>query len=795
MALYTGSWNPLGNVAFYRKFELYSMQWKDDVNVNLNECFVAASSFSGCIVRDGTSKELSKAVTVYFDISELFVFYSFVIYFLPFTATLKKERKNQKDLNAKSFLSVYTACGYLISSFKLPFDNLTYFGWSIDEELICVQEDGTVTFYDIFLALQDSLILHEEIRDTRVHECRLFHHDHVTGIAAVTFANKILVVNNIKDPKARYFPVIPGVEPTKSAWNVIACDGKETQIILATENNRLFLINATNFIELDYRIAKPFDFITNISTSFDGKKLAFLTNTGVLWIGFLYEKDLKKNCEFETKSKTKPQFMMWCGEDAVACLWKNILLLVGKEKEWLNFVIEPPVHLVEEIDGIRIIGNDVHEFLQQVPEVVVDVFRIGSVSAGALLLEASKEFQKRTHKADEYMKMLSDRHEVELAVRQCVETAGHEYTVSTQKMLLRAASFGKCFVPETDPKFFVSMCQTLRVLNAIRNPNIGIPMTYNQLQYLSIDVVIQKLVLRHHYFIAIKIAKFLKIPEERGVMRILSNWAYYKVRQVQLDDEQVAREIAEKLGYTTGISYSDIACKAIDFGRTHLAIKLLDHELKATQQVPLLLKLKQYQMAMKRADESGDMDLIYTCIIMMKNILPSRDFLMIVRNYPVAYSLYQKYCKQENFEKLKDLYNQEDDFNAQAYCWILESYKSENIATRQDCLRSAAESFRKAKHDFMSSETDEQIKLLKYQSTMEEKFHHQKFVDLSVHQTIKKLLQEGEYKLAEELKKDRKVPDKRFWWLKITVLAEQGQWLELEKFSKVKKSPIGYEVG
>lgn len=34
----------------------------------------------------------------------------------------------------------------------------------------------------------------------------------------------------------------------------------------------------------------------------------------------------------------------------------------------------------------------------------------------------------------------------------------------------------------------------------------------------------------------------------------------------------------------------------------------------------------------------------------------------------------------------------------------------------------------------------------------------------------------------------------RFWWLQITVLADGGDWLELEKFSKSKKSPIGYEV-
>ena len=33
-----------------------------------------------------------------------------------------------------------------------------------------------------------------------------------------------------------------------------------------------------------------------------------------------------------------------------------------------------------------------------------------------------------------------------------------------------------------------------------------------------------------------------------------------------------------------------------------------------------------------------------------------------------------------------------------------------------------------------------------------------------------------------------------FWWLKVKALAGTNQWLELDRFSKSKKSPIGYEV-
>lgn len=43
------------------------------------------------------------------------------------------------------------------------------------------------------------------------------------------------------------------------------------------------------------------------------------------------------------------------------------------------------------------------------------------------------------------------------------------------------------------------------------------------------------------------------------------------------------------------------------------------------------------------------------------------------------------------------------------------------------------------------------------------------------------------------MKAEYKVSDKRFWWLRIQVLTDSFQWEELEKFSKSKKSPIGYE--
>ncbi|KAG7217724.1 hypothetical protein INR49_020981 [Caranx melampygus] len=82
-----------------------------------------------------------------------------------------------------------------------------------------------------------------------------------------------------------------------------------------------------------------------------------------------------------------------------------------------------------------------------------------------------------------------------------------------------------------------------------------------------------------------------------------------QVQQKDLSDEAIARAVCVKVGDSPGVSYSDIAAKAYECGRTELAIKLLDFEARSGEQVPLLLKMKRSQLALSKAVESGDTDL------------------------------------------------------------------------------------------------------------------------------------------------------------------------------------------
>lgn len=68
--------------------------------------------------------------------------------------------------------------------------------------------------------------------------------------------------------------------------------------------------------------------------------------------------------------------------------------------------------------------------------------------------------------------------------------------------------------------------------------------------------------------------------------------------------------------------------------------------------------------------------------------------------------------------------------------------------------------YARGKNDFNVKQTDEQIKLLKYQRRLEEEFNRP-YMDLSLHQTIYRLTLENNNKVAEQLRKEFKVPDRR----------------------------------
>ncbi|KAG5556453.1 hypothetical protein RHGRI_006901 [Rhododendron griersonianum] len=138
-----------------------------------------------------------------------------------------------------------------------------------------------------------------------------------------------------------------------------------------------------------------------------------------------------------------PEQLAWCGMDSVLLYWDDMLLMVGPYGDPVCNLYDEPIILIPECDGVRILSNTSMEFLQRVPDSTVSIFKIGSTLPAALLYDALDHFDRRSAKADENLRLI--RSSLPEAVEACIDAAGHEFDVSRQRTLLRAASYGQAF--------------------------------------------------------------------------------------------------------------------------------------------------------------------------------------------------------------------------------------------------------------------------------------------------------------------------------------------------------------
>uniref|UniRef100_A0A8C6AKC2 Vacuolar protein sorting-associated protein 16 homolog n=1 Tax=Monodon monoceros TaxID=40151 RepID=A0A8C6AKC2_MONMO len=612
MDCYTANWNPLGDSAFYRKYELYSMDW--DLKEELRDCLVAAAPYGGPI------------------------------------ALLRNPGRKEKPASARPVLEIYSASGVPLASLLWKSGPMVSLGWSAEEELLCVQEDGVVLVYGLHGDFRRHFSMGNEVLQNRVLDARIFHTEFGSGVAILTGAHRFTLSANVGDLKLRRMPEVPGLQSAPSCWTTM-CQDRVAHILLAVGPDLYLLDHAACSAVTPPGLAPGVSSFLQMAVSFTCRHLALFTDTGYIWMGTASLKE--KLCEFNCNIRAPPKQMVWCSrprskERAVVVAWERRLMVVGDAPEGIQY------------------------------------------------------------------------------------------------------------------------------------------------KQLTIQVLLDRLVLRRLYPLAIQICEYLRLPEVQGVSRILAHWACYKVQQKDVSDEDVARAINQKLGDTPGVSYSDIAARAYGCGRTELAIKLLEYEPRSGEQVPLLLKMKRSKLALSKAIESGDTDLVFTVLLHLKNELNRGDFFMTLRNQPMALSLYRQFCKHQELETLKDLYNQDDNHQELGSFHVRASYAAEErIEGRVAALQTAADAFYKAKNEFAAKATEDQMRLLRLQRRLEDELGG-RFLGLSVHDTVTTLILSGQNKRAEQLARDFRIPDKRLWWLKLTALADLEDWEEIEKFSKSKKSPIGY---
>ncbi|KAJ4304257.1 Vacuolar protein sorting-associated protein 16 [Collariella sp. IMI 366227] len=440
---------------FYRKIQLYTQVFDQDLD--LDNFLVAGAPYGG-------------AIALYRDENKLIAY--------------------QPKKPSKPSIDIYSCAGKLIHRINWDQGPIKGLGWSEDEKLLVITTDGTVRCYYDLHGEFTQFFLGNGADHIGVKSCRFYGH----GLVALLKNNALVSVSSYDEPRPKL--LAPPPEGQVHSWSLIppAYTLSRSVEVLLSINQTIYVSDATE-CENRFLDIGPF---THIAVSPNGRFSALYTATGQAHV--ISSDFHTRHSEHDSRSKIPPKYFEWCGNDAVVIAWEDEVHLVGPSGSLAEFFYDSGrVHIIP------------------VPEVTEEVFRLGADSHASILLDAVEQLEMQSPKADDNIQLI--RPNLVEAVDTCVNVAGQEFSVYWQKQLLKAASFGKSVLDIYNSDDFVDMCETLRVLNAVRYFEIGLPLSYEQYQRLSPSGLIARLLNRHEYLLALKIAGYLRLrrpPPRRG---------------------------------------------------------------------------------------------------------------------------------------------------------------------------------------------------------------------------------------------------------------------------------------
>ncbi|GIL65103.1 hypothetical protein Vafri_18928 [Volvox africanus] len=630
----------------------------------------------------------------------------------------------------------------------------------------------------------------------------------------------------------------------------------------------------------------------HLAVSPDGSFIALYTSDDRLLV---LSADLNRQLtEFETRGADfAPTGLYWVGSDAVLLTWPDAAVLVGAFGDSVQWSFsEDLTAVIPEVDGCRLImGRTAQQLLRKVPESCVEVFRPGATGPAAQLWDARTLYDDQNPRCDRILRSIQDLSPASLsaAVATCIQAAGHDLNPVRQRALMRAAAYGRPFCPPDFPRqLMYGVACRLRILNAARDPRVGLPLTMTQLEALSLPVLVARLISYRQWLLAYRVAEVLKnIPgglavavgggggsgggaataaasaasgggdgaatgPPMGQEQVLVQWACAKISAASaasgspVDDEQLKDAIVAKLKCCPSVRYAPLAAHALAVGRRRLALRLLEEERSAAQQVPLLLSLavgpwvsggrsaaaatlrssttdaeeggeggreEVLQRALRKAVESGDTDLVYLVLFGMYRACSLPEFWHVVAQRPLARNLFIRYCKAKEPELLETILTAAAaaaaafppsaaaaelsglQFRAALAAEEQQTDPAPAATKLASTLADVAQKYGQSKEcAFQSKAVAEMGSLLREQVKLERETGQRLFVGLSLVDTLRTAIRLGHHKAATALKKQFSVTDRRLTWIKVRTLAEARDWESLEGFAtELRRNPIGWE--
>ena len=125
----------------------------------------------------------------------------------------------------------------------------------------------------------------------------------------------------------------------------------------------------------------------------------------------------------EPPTESPPLQVAWCANDLIVMFFEDALILVDPEGDWTSFSVDGTVHLVAEIDCLRVFTTNKHFMLRNVSGAMMQVLSTESDHPGRDLYLAREAYDAQDVKSD--MTLRSVRDQLPEAIDACIEVAGH----------------------------------------------------------------------------------------------------------------------------------------------------------------------------------------------------------------------------------------------------------------------------------------------------------------------------------------------------------------------------------
>ena len=153
------------------------------------------------------------------------------------------------------------------------------------------------------------------------------------GFVAILANNHLIAVSNYNEPRPKLLAIPP--PDSVHSWTVIAPAhtlSRSVEVLLAV-GQTIYVVDSS---EAEDRVLPngPFRYV---SVSPNGLYVALYTEDGKVWV--ITSDFQNKVGDYESKVKTAPKDVQWCGNDSILLAWEDEVHMIGPNGAVLKFVL------------------------------------------------------------------------------------------------------------------------------------------------------------------------------------------------------------------------------------------------------------------------------------------------------------------------------------------------------------------------------------------------------------------------------------------------------------------------